>query len=351
MAGRTIDTATTYITQDDIKRKIVDGILDGCLITSVIMSNARKWKGEKYKVNLKYAKSTAMGAYTGMGSFNTTQQKTRAQMYFTPASVYGSVTLPGLELSVNKSMPVVDQESVEMQSAGQDLLDLIGGYFYGDGSSNQPDGLANIVDDGSVDLTYGGLTRSTYDSLDADVSTSVGSITLDTFGASFDACEIGSHVTDLVITTKTLWRAMEDLLFPGVVAQYGAATGNRYQMLTRNGTFGMGQSLQGLAGYRSIFFRGVPVVKDAKCTSGYIYHLNRDFLFWSGLSHWKHGEVNLGGDLIEGVDNPVPRNHGINWTGWKEPSNQDGVTGQFLVYGQLICESPRHQAVDQGCTA
>jgi len=144
--SRTVDTQTVYTTQDDIARKVVDGILDGDLITSLFISNGRRWVGEKMKKNLKYAKSTAQGFYTGMGDFNVTQQKTRVQMESTPASLYGSVTLPYFELAINKSMPVVQQETLEMQSAGQDLLDLVGDAFYGDGSSNAFDGLANIVD-------------------------------------------------------------------------------------------------------------------------------------------------------------------------------------------------------------
>jgi len=349
--SRTIDTQTTNITQDKILAKVSDGILDGNLITSLFISRGRKWVGEKLKKNLKYQKSSAMGWYTGMGNFNTTQQKTRVQMEWTPSSVYGGVTLPYLELSINKSMPVINQEALEMQSAGQDLLDNIGDAFYGDGTSNQCDGLKNIVDDGSVAASYAGLTRSSYDALDADVSTSVGSITLDTLGASIDGVNIGSQEPDIIITTKTLWRAIEDLLFPSVTSTYGAVGGVRRSKLTRMGEVGAGQSLKGLAGYTAIWYRGIPIVKDAKCTSGYIYYLNRNFLYWSGLPHYKHGSVNLGGGLIEGVDNPVPKNHGLAWTGMKEPINQDGETGQFILYGQLVCELPRLQAVDQGCTA
>lgn len=350
MAGRTIDAQTTGITQDKITATVVDGILDGNLFTSLIMSNAKPWiYGEKYKQNLKYTKSTAMGWYTGMGNFNTTQQKTRVQMSWTPASIYGSVTLPGLELSVNKSLPVIQQQTLEMQSAADDLLDNLGTTFYGDGTSNQCDGLAVIVDDGSVNGTYAGLTRSSYDALDADVGTSTGSISLDTLAASLDAATHGSQEPDIIITTETLWRALEDLLFPSVTSTYQAVAGR--SQVTRTGEVGPGQALKGLAGYTAIHFRGKAVVKDQKCTSGYIYYLNRKFLFWSGLPHYKWGSVNLGGDLIEGVDNPVPKNHGIAWTGWKIPINQDGETGQFISYGQIICPSPRHQAVDQGCTA
>lgn len=207
----------------------------------------------------------------------------------------------------------------------------------------------NILD-GSVALTYRGLTRSSYDALDADVSTSVGSITLDTISSSIDAATIGSETPDIIITTFTLWRALEDLLFPSVTSTYGAAGGRRGQV-NRLGDVGAGQALKGLAGYTSIYYRGIPIVRDAKCTAGYIYGLNRKFIYWSGLPHPEHGTVNLGGDMLEGVDNMVPSNHGISWTGWKEPINQDGKTGQFIMYGQLMTDSPRHHFVDQGCTA
>ena len=143
---------------------------------------------------------------------------------------------------------------------------------------------------------------------------------------------------------------MEDLLFPSISATYGAAGSKRGQ-INRLGDVGSGPSLTGLAGYTAIYYRGVPIVRDAKCTSGYIYYLNRKFIYWSGLAHEEHGMVNLGGGAIEGVDNMKPKNHGIAWTGWKRPINQDGKTGQFLLYGQNICESPRHMAVDQDCTA
>ena len=201
-----------------------------------------------------------------------------------------------------------------------------------------------------VAATYAGLSRSAYSVLNADVTTSVGSLTLDDIGASIDGCTVGSHAPKLILTTPTIWRAIEDLLFPSVSATYGAA-GSKRGNINRMGDVGAGQALQGLAGYTAIYYRGIPIVKDVKCTSGYIYYLNTDFLFWAGLPHWKHGMVSLGGDILEGVDNQAPTNHGVAWTGFKEPIDQDGVTGQFLLYGQMVCTSPRHQGVDQDVTA
>lgn len=348
---RTVATQTQYLTNEKILAKVTDGILDGDLITSLFISNGRAWQGGRnMRKNLKYQKISNMGWYTGMGNFATTQEDVTVMMEWTPASMYASVTLPYFELSVNRNLPAINQERLAMESAGQDMLDTIGTAFYSDGTSNQCDGLANIVDDGSVAATYAGLTRSSYDALDADISTSVGSINLDTLGASVDGATVGSKRPDLIITTQTLWRALEDLLFPSVTGNYTAVSGSRVEV-NRIGMARPGQSLKGLAGYGAITYRGIPVVWDAKCTSGYIYYLNREYTYWSGLPHVEHGTVNLGGGIIEGVDNMKPRNHGIAWTGWKEPINQDGKTGQFILYGQMICESPRHNACDQGCTA
>ncbi len=237
-----------------------------------------------------------------------------------------------------------------MQSAAQDLLDNIGTAFYGSGTGDACDGLDKIVDDSTVAANYAGLARATYAALNADVTSSVGSITLDTIGNSIDAATVGSEEPDIIITTKTLWRALEDLLFPSIMASYGAA-GSKRGKVNRLGDVGAGQTLTALAGYTAIYYRGIPIVKDAKCTSGDIYYLNRKFTYWTGLTHPRYGQVNLGGDLIEGVDNMVPTNHGIAWTGFKIPINQDGETGQFIMYGQMVSEAPRLNSKDESVTS
>lgn len=347
----TIDAQTQYATQDKIKAAVVDGILSGNMVADLFFAKGKSWGfGEKYKVNYKYQKSDAMGWYTGMGTFNTTQQKNLVQMAWTPSSMYASATLPYLDLAVNKSNPVMSLEAYQMESAKDDMIDAIGDAFYGDGTSNKCDGLDNIVDDQTVAATYAGLARATYTGLNADVTSSVGSLSLDTIGSSIDACTFGSKQPNIIITTPTIWRAIEDLLFPSVTAQYGAA-GSKRGTVTRFGEVGAGQSLQGIAGYNAIWYRGIPIVKDEKCPSGDIWYLNTDVTYWSGLPHPKHGMVSLGGSTIEGVGNPVPTNHGIAWTGFKEPLNQDGETGQFIMYGQMICESPRYNAKDEGVTS
>ena len=43
-----------------------------------------------------------------------------------------------------------------------------------------------------------------------------------------------------------------------------------------------GQGLQGQTGFVALSFRGVPICKDEKCTTGNLYGLNENFLDFYG---------------------------------------------------------------------
>jgi hypothetical protein len=60
-----------------------------------------------------------------------------------------------------------------MESRAQDASDDIGNFFQGNGTGfggKAPAGLGNIVDNGSVAASYGGLSRATYQGLNATVT-------------------------------------------------------------------------------------------------------------------------------------------------------------------------------------
>jgi hypothetical protein len=141
---------TEQLTYEVVAKKVVDGILDGGVITSLIYSHAKPYSGISMGLPMKYQKSTNGGFYTGMGNFGASVENNLARMKWTPASLYQSVTLDSMSLAVNKSQPIIDQKKYAMESAKQDMIDRISDAFYGDGTSNAYDGLKNIVDDGTV---------------------------------------------------------------------------------------------------------------------------------------------------------------------------------------------------------
>ena len=90
-------------------------------------------------------------------------------------------------------------------------------------------------------------------------------------------------------------------------------------------------------GFRSLYFRGIPLVADEKCTSGYIYTLNENHLSLYYLPQ--------DSDMVES------EYEGFGWSGWLKPVNQDAVTGHLQSYLQLICDKPKTQAVRTGVTS
>ena len=113
-----------------------------------------------------------------------------------------------------------------------------------------------------------------------------------------------------------------------------------------------GEALGGDIGFDSIFYRGKPVVADEKCTSGYVYFLNENYLEWYGLPSNKMGYKPINISAPSTVESPsyfdAPSTYGFFWTGFKQPTNQDAEIGQLILYGNLCNKSPRMHSVLQG---
>ena len=179
-------------------------------------------------------------------------------------------------------------------------------------------------------VTYGGISRNTFTNWRATRTAQSGSLSLANLAADFDAAQVGSDTPDLIVTTPAVWTIYEALLTPTV--QHSVSP-TEFR-LTAEGSKPI-SNLGGNQGFRALAFRGVPVVADEKCTSGNIFTLNTNFLKLYKLPQPDRKEIA----------------NGFAWTGWKEPTNQDAVTGQLLWYGQLLCTSPRRQARRTGVTS
>lgn len=142
------------VTQDRIVPSVIDGVLNGNVLTHVILGNSERWSGEALKRAHMYQKSTSGGSYSGYDTLSTAQVDTRVIMNFDPRQHYHSVVLSNLNLAVNATQErVLDLLKVEMETAKLSMLDDIGTAFYSDGTGNtnkQFLGLDAHVDDGEV---------------------------------------------------------------------------------------------------------------------------------------------------------------------------------------------------------
>ena len=337
----TFGTKVTTITQDKIVPAVIDNYLDGNVLTMRMLTGQRpahswgKVGGETLKIPIKYTKSTAGGWYENWDSFATQQTAVRVHAQFTLKQLYYSVPISGAQLGVNKGeTQVLRLLTTEMNSVASDMLDTFGDGLYSDGtgtSSKQLTGLDASVDDGNGTATYAGLARGTYTTWVSNLDSSSNAITRAELAASYDAAKQVNARPTIGVTTEAIWNTIEGLALGTINfnnPQGTAGLGKNYGQVTRAG---IKRGLSGELGYTALFFRGVPIVSDPKCTSGRFYWLDEGHI---GIGRWPYPTEELGYVV-------KPNYHGFAWTGLKVPTNQDATVGQFLFYGELINDSCR----------
>lgn len=333
--GNIVDT----VMNDRLIPKVIDNVLVGNVLLMRWLKSpkgATAWGqiggGARLYVPIKYQSSSSGGWFSGFDTFVTSQVNTRINATFDPKQLYFSVPISGIQAAVNQGpAKVLDLLATEMDSVSADMADILGTGLYSDGtgtSSKQLDGLDAAVDDGNGTATYGGLARATYTTWVSDLDSSSNAITRAEMAASFDAAQIGSDAPTLGVTTPAIWSTIEGLAIgtinfnnpmPGLGRTYGTVT-----------NAGVKQGQTGELGFTALFFRGVPVVADEKCTSGRFYWLNEKHV---GFAVWPYPD--FPGYVTK------PNYHGFAWTGLKLPTNQDASVGQFLFYGQLVTDACR----------
>ena len=323
------------VTRDRYVPKVTDNVLAGNVLCMRLLANARPWGGgTQLVVPIKYQTSSAGGSYAGLDLLSTSQQNTRTRAKFDPKQNYFSVVIDGIQQAVNKGdAAILDLLATEMESVAEDMKDGLGTQMYSDGTGNSSKdivGLDAAIDDGNGTATYGELARATYTTWLSTLTSNTGAITLAQLRSAYDSAKIGEDKPTLIVTTPAIWTTYEGLL-TATINYHTQVQG--YPKMTRFGISREGGTGQvGDVGFDTLFFRGIPVVADEKCTSGRLYMINERHLWFAKLDHAKH---------------PTDRS-GFAWTGLKEPTNQDGEVGQFLLYGNIVADSCRTHAYMTG---
>lgn len=305
----------------------------------LIKTRARPWRGgNQITFPVYLSPVTTLGSYSGFDSFLTTQETKTVKTAFDPSQVYASIQISGIQAAINQSgdAGVIDLVTSELDITAEGLKQELGTEFYGDGTGNSSKdvlGLQAMVDDSTSVTTYGNISRATYTNWRATRTAQSGSLSLANLAADFDAAQIGNDTPTIMVTTPAVFTIYEALLTPTVSHQFSS---NDFRM-TEDGMAKVGGTLAANQGFRALTFRGVPIVADEKCTSGNIYTLNENHITLYQIPQaptFKRSE-----------------NRGFGWTGFKEPVNQDAITGQLLAYMQLTSDSPRTMARRTGVTS
>lgn len=333
-------TRVTTTTQSKLLPKVIDTILNSNVFATRQLGAAKKWVGERMKQPIKYAKNTTGTSFAGYDTFSTASTNNRTNLEFVPKFYQMTVSLPLDELSVNATEEkVIDLARLEMQSTSQDMADDIGTQFYSDGTGNGSKdflGLGAIVDDGTSAATYGTLARATFTTLNSTVTSSSGTLTLAKMSTLYNAITSGAQKPTLGVTTETVFSLYEQLLQPQERISKDVSA------IKSQGNMGKaGTGFYSGTGFTGLYFKGLPVLADEKCTSGVLFFINEDFLDFYALPMAMTTPIAYRSQDIQGNDYSEVQGLGFSWTDWIKPTNSASVVGHIYLGGELWSSDPK----------
>ena len=317
---------------------VVDTILNSNVMFQRVVRGAKEWNGRTLRSPIKVSKNSTGQSFRGFDTFSVAATDNRQFLEFTPSFYQITCALPGDELSVaDTENKVLDLMKLTIQSDPEDMADDLGTIFYADGTGNgskDPLGLAALVDDGSSVATIGGLSRSTYTTLQSTVTASSGTLTLAKVDTLWIAVTSGAQKPSAIYTTEAVFNFYGQLLRPEERI---------------NKDVGTMKGLSGGTGFTALAYNGKPVLMDEKCTSGAFIMLNEDFVDWYALPYYNAKPVAYKSQ-IEGNDYEAPLGLGFSWSDWIIPANSASVVGHVYFGGQFITNNPKRHGKLTGIT-
>lgn len=345
----------TSITEESYVPTVIDGVLNSnVFLARTFMRVQKTWSGRQMQIPLQFAKPATGGSFSGTGDFDTALQNTRTRQTFSHAQFYQNVSVAGGEASLNKTDgEVLDLMKVTMEEAQNAMLDSVGTQIYAYGTGDDFLGLGAIVDDGTNTSTYGSLTRTTYPQLNSTLTNnatlSFTNMATSMRGAS--AAGTGRQRPSIVVTTETVWDLLESLYTPTIQSTYQPLSRVQITAYSKPGVAYKDQeSLKGNYGFEALYWRGLPIVADEKCTSGSMFFLNEEYLNWYNLVGVGLTNYKVSNAAVDSVYSDLNATYPIQWSGFDKPFNQYAQMGQFIMLGNVLSGQTRRHALQYNIT-
>ena len=324
-------TTNTYLLP-----KVTDTVLRENPLTAKILASPEKWRGEQIKKSIKVTKNPNGTSFTGFQTLPSQAVNTRQYLLF-PAKFYEiDVTVPLTDLAVNATddEAIVDLAEAEMTSSAEDMADTIGNLFYLDGTGNGNldfNGLLNICDDSTNAGTYGGLSRTTYPTLQSTFTSSGGTLSLAKMATLYNTITDGTIMPSMGISDRPTYSLYEQLIEPK----------NRLY-ITMAELEKRKDGLTGAAGFTGLDYKGFTIIPDRKATTGVLFFLREEDLEFRGLEKFPESEpVKFIEKDFEDNDYENIKGLGFHWTGWVKPVNQLAYVGRVILAGEFWSKNPR----------
>ena len=326
----------TTTTRERFFPKVVDNIFTGNRLWERLRPTARPWSGGHQMVlsTTVVDRATAV-SFSGFDSLDASQSDVRQRFTIDPVEYANQVVFSGIQMATNKGPEAfVNAMAAEFEDVGRNLGEKLGADTYLDGTGNNAKnitGLGAAIDDGTDVVTYQGLSRTTFSTLNATRNAQSGALGFDDLAVDYDAAQRGNDSPTAIFTTPAVFSIMERLVTPTSLHI------NYQESLPTGSPTGAGQGITLRHGANHFFYRGVPVFSDETCPSGNIWTLNERHLTLYQLE--------------KSPESVVASKEGFGWSGWKKSQNQDAIVGWLYWTGQLVSDSPRTMARRTGVTS
>lgn len=337
------DNVVDTLTLEEIVPRVVDTVLRGNVFATKMLSKTKRFGAATMDFPIKYQVGTAIQSFLGFDALPTSFTDTRVLMKYNPRFSAANVALAGTDIAANNTAAkVLDLTEVEMISRAQDLADGIGNMLWGTGTGNNNKdflGLGAIVDNGNTVSTIGGLSRSTYTTLQSTV-TSASTLSLSTMRTLYNAIADATVVPTRSYTDYPTWALYEQLLQPQEKIYKEVNIVPNYK---------------GYEGFSGLMYAGLEVVPDRKATAGYFYMLNENYLDFYGLdvaldAYEGAKKVEVASKLFTGNSYNEVSNLGFYWTGFIKSNTQFAWNSFIILGGNLCTDNPRRHGVLTGIT-
>jgi hypothetical protein len=300
-----------------------------------------------------------------MGNFNTADNSTDVNLQWEAKGLGDSVVIigyPELGLNHDKGAGNFNLVKRKFDVVKNSLIAAAGVRFYGLGPRCTLSRALQLSTDN------GAATQASYGSLAVAPTVryghqrpgtpqlSDGVVSYSTLAAQIDLCSAAGSTMESInlnLTTKTIWTLVEKLVEAKSRGNYDTSRGSlRVSPYSPMGTAIEKSALQaGVAGYESIYFRGIPFVKDDQCTSGAIFNLNENHLEFisSQIAYCEY--ISMKQTVTQGA--LQESGEAITTTAWQQgkessPTNSLSDVRQIAIYGNVVNRKPNGSGVMPG---
>jgi hypothetical protein len=320
-------------TREEYMPMVVMTTLKASPLVNNVLKRSKKWRGTDLKIPADVIDTVQGQMFDGYDLLDTTTANDRRMLTFQIRHASFAISLAKTDIDLNKNggeTAFLDLVQVEVKSAAQKFAQFLANQMYtAIGVGNTFDGLTKVIDDGSVSVNYGGLSRVTYPTLQSTVTSVGGALTLAAMRNLYDDLSDGGTEPDEIYTTYAIRSAYEALATPFINIMRGSDS------MTANSA-DIGFKSGGLS------YKGMPIYADKQCQTGTLYMINSEYLNFYALTPNDEDSIPLdpGKDLVDAMYTGV-KGFGISWTGWKEPVNQYAWIGHLMLHGNLVSDNPR----------